>query len=64
MGFKKRFLQAYEKKYIFFSRKAQYFVHKQNVNAVFAVGVSYFLTPNAAVQRWGKKTVCEFSRSL
>ena len=55
MGFKKRFLRMYDRKYIFFSRKAQYFVHKQNVNAVFAVCVSFFLTPNAAVQRWGKR---------
>ena len=55
MGLKKRFMRTYERKYIFFSRNAQYFVHKQNVNAVFAVCVSFFLTPNAAVQRWGKR---------
>jgi len=45
-------MRTYERKYIFFSRKAQYFVHKQNVNAVFAVCVSFFLTPNAAARRW------------
>ena len=58
MGFKKRFLRMYDRKYIFFSRKAQYFVHKQNVNAVFAVCVSFFLTPNAAARRWALKGVC------
>ena len=42
----------------FFSRKAQCFVHKQNVNAVFAVCVSFFLTPNAAQRRWALKGVC------
>ena len=52
MGLKKRFMRTYERKYIFFSRNAQYFVHKQNVNAVFAVCVSFFLTPNAAARRW------------
>ena len=34
VGFKKRSMRTYERKYIFFSRNAQYFVHKQNVNAV------------------------------
>ena len=58
MGFKKRFLRMYDRKYIFFSRKAQHFVHKQNLNAVFAVCVSFFLTPNAAQRRWALKGVC------
>ena len=58
MGLKKRFMRTYERKYIFFSRNAQYFVHKQNVNAVFAVCVSFFLTPNAAQRRWALKGVC------